>query len=180
MFPSRKKLRVQIPPSDNQLWAIGVVVVKWTYVEQLIKVFVHSFTDENNPNDPIRKEFDSTRSMQMRVDHWEKLAQERIRPEWRAQMLALINETRLLQDQRDKIVHGTWAGRDGEADGPFNWAKPGHDFSWALDFSGLMKVVMRIDHHQYAMMELAFQAYGARPETDFTIGTALRRIQISS
>jgi len=71
-----------------------MVVVQWTVIEEYIKIFVHAFTDENNANDPIRQVFDSTRSLQLRLDQWEELSRQHIQAEWLSRMLKLINEIR--------------------------------------------------------------------------------------
>ena len=96
MIPTsaRTKFKFQVTPSDRQLWAIGMVVVQWTVIEEYIKIFVHAFTDENNANDPIRQVFDSTRSLQLRLDQWEELSRQHIQAEWLSRMLKLINEIR--------------------------------------------------------------------------------------
>jgi hypothetical protein len=187
MIPTnaRKKFIFNVAPSDRQLWAIGMVVVQWTYIEQMVKVFVHSFTDENDAADPIREQFDSTRSMQIRLDQWEKLTKQYIQTSWQSPMLDLINEIRQVQDMRDKIVHGTWAGKEGggetsveEAHGAFSWGKPGHPFSWKLDYHGLLTVAQRIDKLHNDMFQFAFRAGGqTEPSEGFRVGLALRRIQ---
>jgi len=128
MIPTsaRTKFKFQVTPSDRQLWAIGMVVVQWTVIEEYIKIFVHAFTDENNANDPIRQVFDSTRSLQLRLDQWEELSRQHIQAEWLSRMLKLINEIRQLADQRDKIVHGVWSDKQNsdqigtEAHDPFS------------------------------------------------------------
>jgi hypothetical protein len=116
MIPTnaRKKFQFNVAPSDRQLWAIGMVSVQWTYIEQMVKVFVHAMTDENDPNDPVREQFDSTRSMQIRLDQWEELTRKHIQISWQHPILELIKETRQVQDMRDKVVHGTWGGKEAE------------------------------------------------------------------
>lgn len=181
---ARKKFQFNIAPSDRQLWAIGMVVVQWSSVEQMVKVFVHSFTDENESDDPVRKEFDLTRSLASRLDQWEKLTKQYVQADWLQPMLDLINETRHLADMRDKIIHGAWSDKENaltaahEAHGPFSWGKPGHPFSWKLDYGGILKVALRIDQLQYQMFQLALKASGVgNSGADFRIGSALRRLQ---
>jgi hypothetical protein len=186
MIPTnaRKRFSFNVVPSDRQLWAIGMVVVQWTSIEQMVKVFVHALTDENDANDPVRKKFDSTRPMQMRLDQWEELTKQSIQSIWQKPLLDLINQTRQVQDMRDKIVHGTWSDKENarnaseEAHGPFSWGKPGHPFTWKLNYQGILDVALRIDRLQREMFEFALKANGQEPPRgDFTIGSALRRIQ---
>lgn len=185
MIPTsaRTKFKFQVTPSDRQLWAIGMVVVQWTVIEEYIKIFVHAFTDENNANDPIRQVFDSTRSLQLRLDQWEELSRQHIQAEWLSRMLKLINEIRQLADQRDKIVHGVWSDKQNsdqigtEAHGPFSWGKPGHPFSWKLSYGDILGVALKMDQLQGAMFEFAFLASAVPHGDQFTFGSALRRIQ---
>jgi hypothetical protein len=187
MIPTnaRKKFQFNVAPSDRQLWAIGMVSVQWTYIEQMVKVFVHAMTDENDPNDPVREQFDSTRSMQIHLDQWEELTRKHIQISWQHPILELIKETRQVQDMRDKVVHGTWGGKEGEGEpsieeayGAFSWGAPGHPFSWKLDYQGILKVALRIDGLHHRMFQFAFGTVGeGGPTEGFTVGSALRRIR---
>jgi hypothetical protein len=96
MIPTnaRKKFNFNVAPSDRQLWAIGMVIVQWTAIEQMVKVFAYAFTDENDPNDAIRKKFDATRPMQARLDQLTELTKQLVQPSWQSPLLDLINETR--------------------------------------------------------------------------------------
>lgn len=180
---ARKKFQINVVPSDRQLWAIGMVVVQWTAVEQLVKAFVHACSDENNPDDSDRRKFDSTRSMQLRLDQWAELTATRIQQAWRRPIQDLISETRQVLDMRDKIIHGTWSEKENaqtvthEAFGPFSWGKPGSPFSWKLDYGGIIQVALRIDSLQKAMLDFALKANGTA-QAVFTVGQALRKIQL--
>ena len=184
---ARKKFNFNVAPSDRQLWAIGMVIVQWTSVEQMVKVFVHALTNENDPNDPVRRRFDTTRPMQARLDQLAELTKQLVQPSWQTPLLDLINQIRQVQDMRDKIVHGTWSDKENaqevstEAHGPFSWGKPGHPFSWKLDYQGILGVALRIDSLQKEMFDFAFRAAGqTQPAGDFTLGRALKKIQISA
>jgi hypothetical protein len=187
MIPTnaRKKFSSDVTPSDRQLWAIGMVIVRWTIIEQMIKIFVHAFTDENDPNDPVRRLFDSTRPMQLRLDQWEELSKAKLQSAWVGEMLDLIAEVRNLTDMRDKIVHGTWADAEKaktagvEAHGSFSWGKPGHSFSWKLTYGDILAVALRMDKLHTGMFNFALRASGVQRGEPFTVGSALRRIQIA-
>jgi hypothetical protein len=165
-----------------------MVSVQWTLIEQMVKVYVHSLTDESDPDDQIRKQFDSTRSMQMRLDQWEDLTKKHIQISWQNPLLDIINEIRQVQDMRDKVIHGAWSGKEGgsepsidEAHGPFSWGGPGHPFSWKLDYHGVLKVALRIDDLHRKMFQFAFSAAGQSGLSEgFTIGSALRRINLKA
>jgi hypothetical protein len=48
MIPTnaRKKFNFNVAPSDRQLWAIGMVIVQWTSIEQMVKVPVGLVNDQ--------------------------------------------------------------------------------------------------------------------------------------
>jgi len=173
MIPTnaRKKFSHNVPPSDRQLWAIGMVVVQWNAIEMWVRIFVSAFTEENNPDDPIRKILESTRSMSMKLDLWEELSRKHVKPEWLPEILKLITETRQVLDTRDKIVHGLWGDS-----GPFSWGRPGHPFKWNAIYGDILTVALRIDRLQSQMFELCFRASGVKDGDPFRASTALRRI----
>jgi hypothetical protein len=161
-----------------------MVVVQWTLVEEFVKIYIYSFTDENDADDPIRKQFDATRSMETRLDMWEELTKQQIQPAWQKPMLELVRDTRQLADSRNKIVHGVWGGKDNaktedltQAHGPASFGKPGTPFSWKLDYGGILAVALKVDNHHKAMTQFIFKTLGSNPPSGFRFGSALRRIQ---
>jgi hypothetical protein len=124
--------------------------------------------------------------MQARLDQFAELTKQLVQPAWQTPLLDLINKIRQTQDMRDKIVHGTWSDKENaqeittEAHGPFSWGKPGHGFSWKLDYQGILGVALRIDSLHKEMLEFAFRAGGqTQPTEGFRVGQALRQIQLS-
>lgn len=176
MMPSRKDFRFHVVPSDRQLWAIGMVVVQWSLVETMMTIFVHGITAED---ESAREKFDATHSSGPRLDQWQELTSKRVMEPWRTQILATINETRQVQELRDKIIHGTWADTENapvanpEAEGPFNRLPPHHPFKWKLTFGDIKKVALRIDALHHSMWQIAIAASGGKPST---IGGVLNRI----
>jgi hypothetical protein len=174
---ARKKFNFQVTPSNRQLWAIGMVAVQWAAVEQWMNFIVQGLTQ----NDTATKEtYEKTWSFSARLDIWELLADTKIIEPWRTQMLSLINETRQVQDQRDKIIHGTWGGEKNtdqvsqEAKGVFNLSKPHHPFDWKADYGTILKVALRIDRLQQSLFPF-FRTTAAKDEF-ITSTEALRRI----
>jgi hypothetical protein len=181
---ARKKFKRNVAPSDEQLWAIGMVCVLWSYVEQLVTAFVHGMTDQDDPHDPDRARFDTTRAMMARLEQWKQLTAERMEARWRDRLLPLINETRQLADLRDKIVHGTWSDKEnsstpptGEAHGAFSWGRPGKPFTWRLTYDDIVRIALRIDAHHSNLFSFCADAAGIEPgQPNFTVGNAVRRV----
>lgn len=185
MFTSaaRQKFRFQVTPSDRQLWAIGMVAVQWGAIEQFVKVFVHGLTNPDDAKDPARKLFDSTRPMHMRLSQWTTLTTERMNAPWRERLLPLINETRQVQDLRDKIMHGAWD--DNERSGPFDprdahgvfsWGQPRSPFSWKLTYGDILKVALRMEQLQVNLIAFCVDAGDKSLGQNPNCGDALRRI----
>jgi hypothetical protein len=178
MFDSaRKKFNFQVAPSNRQLWAIGMVAVQWSSIEQWMTVMVNGLTQNDQDT---RKQYNSTWSFSARIDIWEHLADTKIIEPWRQMMLALVNEVRQVQDMRDKIIHASWGGEKGEnpyqnqADKAFNWSKPHHPFNWKLDYGSILKVALRID--QLHLRFFPLMRTTAAADEFITSEEALRRI----
>ena len=150
MLPSKDKLNLKSPVmlTDNQLWAVGLVVATWTQVENWLKIVAHGLTAEGSPQ---RKEFDETLPFRTRLDLVKAMILDQLRSPYRQDFMPIITETRNCQYLRDKIVHNTWG--DSGSDTPtylFNWMKPDAVFDWKLDFGGIKTVAVRIDALAYS------------------------------
>jgi hypothetical protein len=175
VYPSRKKFQTQDLPSDPQLWAIGVIVVRWSSIESLTAAFILGLTDDETPE---RTTFETTWSWSARLEQLVGLATERLMQPWQNRILEILAEVRSVQDLRDKIVHSQWGGpQNKDFVGPdaqlFNWTKPQPTFSWNLSFGELMRIAYRIDNLQMAI----FNFYIGEKETTpaiVTLSDALR------
>jgi hypothetical protein len=129
VLPSRRKqFKFAMPPTDNELWAIGAIAVQWSQLETIIKAFVHALMDDADQ----RKAFDSTRAVDQRLDQWQATVEREILPEHLPRILALIRKVRDAKFQRDRVMHGTWTGDHVEApEGNINSAV----FHWATSLS---------------------------------------------
>jgi hypothetical protein len=179
---ARKKFKFQVEPSDRQLWAIGMVAVTWTAIEFMVTTQVHALTDTGSAE---RKAFDSTRSMDLRLDQWDELVRQKIIEPWQNTLRGLVNEARHVKDMRDKIIHGMWGGKQNdpklpdsgtEAHGAFRFGKPHAPFSWQLNYGDILKVALRIDTLQLNLFEFCFEAAEVKPGETFVFSDALKRI----
>jgi hypothetical protein len=174
MFPSRKKFRFHITPSDRQLWAIGIVAVTWTLLDNLLQVSASALAGDDKA---IKEQYDSVRSFKIRIDILKDLIETRMREPFRQQFLDLVTEIKNAQVLRDRIIHGSWGdnGRllidDPEARGAFNWLQPHPPFDWKLDYGKIKEVAERVD-------DLAFRwshaAISGEIGSDIKLSDALR------
>ncbi len=177
MFPSRKKFRYQVAPSDRQLWAIGMVVVQWSNLETLLSLTVQPLCANDTA---VALEFSSTRAFKLRMDLFETLVERKIRDPERTDLLSIILAVKNLQQQRDRIVHGNWGSEEGapidnpSATGAFKWAVPSKPFEWKLDFGRIVKVARDIDEVHARLFSFLVQAAGNPPQ--FLVSDALKRI----
>jgi len=184
MLPSRRKeLRFQLPPSNNELWAIGVVAVQWTHIEMYMLGFVHALIPDSSA--PERQVFDTTRAFDQRIDQWEVLIRRDIAEPHASNLLAVTQRIKNAQQMRDRIMHSTWSGKltpdneDLQARGVFNWSKPHARFEWNLDFGKLMYVARTLDAILIDILEKTgwTQLSATRPNQFTTLGDALQRIR---
>jgi hypothetical protein len=98
---------------------------------------------------------------------------------WRTELLAIIQATSGMQQERDRIVHGTWGRDERQYSTPdkvevFNWTGPKRRFDWMLTYADIRNVARKIDKINKAYFELLLNAAG-QPET-FLVSDALKRI----
>lgn len=179
VLPSRRKqFKFNMPPSDNELWAVGAIAVQWSQLETFITAFVHALTDKGTDE---RKVFDGTRAVDQRLNQWQALVEREILPEYRDRIIALIRRVKDAKFLRDRVMHGTWTGDHVETpDGVtssavFNWG-PRKPFEWDLDFGKLIKLALLIDGC-IAELIIDIGRIGATPEEFATLDDALQRIR---
>lgn len=183
-LPSRRKqFKFQLPPSDNELWAIGAIAVQWSQLEMFITVFVHALTEKDSNE---RKIFDSTRAVDQRINQWQAAVEREIPPQHQTAILTVIRKVKDAKFLRDRVMHGTWTGDHTEApDGlvnsaVFNWAlgtrKP---FEWNIDFGKLTKVALLIDAciHDLLVSARMFDESITRPDQFVTLDASLQHIR---
>lgn len=174
----RKKIRFQLPPSDNELWAIGVVAVQWSQVETFMVGFVHAMVPETSPD---RKSFDETYSFETRCEQWKNLIRDRIKEPSATQLSEVVRRVRNAQQMRDRIMHASWSGKltkdneDLSSKGVLNWSKPRSPFDWDIDFGKLMHVINTILVDLLSVTGWA-QLSAARPAQAVLLSDALRQI----
>jgi hypothetical protein len=179
-LPSRRKqFKFQMPPTDNELWAIGAVAVQWSQLETFITAFVHALVDSDSDE---KKVFDSTRAVDQRINQWQALVEREILSQHQPPILAVIRRIKDAKFLRDRIMHGTWTGNHTEApegitnSAVFNWGISRKQFEWDLDFGKLMKVALLIDDCIQGVLA-STGLFGIAPDTNVTLGDALQRIR---
>jgi hypothetical protein len=150
----RKEFFFHIEISDNQLWAVGMVVVQWGLIEQLITIITHALVGDDTAK---RDGFNKTWAHAKRIAMMEELASAKLREPFLSQFQSFVAEIKNIQDIRDKIVHGSWGheGDDAKKNPPDpnnpqassvgHFGPPHAPFKWRASFGELQKVVKRID-----------------------------------
>jgi nucleoside-diphosphate-sugar epimerase len=169
MFPSRKKFQVNVVPSDRQLWAIGLITVQWSHLEMLIKVYMHALA-----TDDARKQFDVTLNTKVRLRQLRDVVTERVTQPYQGEILSLIDRITGMQQERDRVIHGTWADEGvGTPERTFDYGKPRKPFEWKLTYGELVEIALKIDALNVQLLDYAFKL--RTQDDDFTLGDALRR-----
>src|SRR5258708_3840728 len=183
MFPSRKKFRFQVVPSDRQLWAIGMVAVQWSLCEGHIKALAHGLYGED---EAARSEFDQMLVFKHRHRMMRDLVDRKIMEPFRTDLLAIIDRMCSLAGERDKIIHGTWSSNNPppaipDEPGPFDeatevsgTAKPKPGFEWKLTYERIIDTAVKIDAVSFDLLN--YLAHVAGKPSQFLMSDALRRI----
>lgn len=176
MITARNKLRFQIAPGDRQVWAIGMVAIQWTLIENWVGSLGHGLT-EITGDTQAREQFDQTRAFSSRLEQVEALAEMHLQPAAWATLKALFIRIKDAKFMRDRIIHGSWSGTpSGQQLSTFNWLKPRQPFEWKLDYSGIVKVVRLIDDLANGLFMFAVNNAGGKTN-NITLQDALRHTQ---
>jgi hypothetical protein len=182
MFPSRKKFRFQVTPSDSQLWAIGMVAVQWSLLEGHLKA-AHGLCGDDAAT---REKFDQTLVFRLRLRMVRDLIDRTIMEPFRNDLIAIIDRTGALALERDRIIHGTWSsskpppakpdepGPLDEATEVSGSANPKPAFEWKLTYERLLETARKIDSLHGELMNYLARIVGNPPT--FLMSDALRRI----
>jgi hypothetical protein len=149
----KKNFAFQMPPTDNELWAVGAVAVHWSQLETLLHFFMQGLLGKDSESFGV---YAKTRAMDQRLAQIEAAIDKEIIEPQRSALLNTLQKIKNAQYMRDRIMHDTWAGtpksdQDAGKNSVFNWIKPRQPLDWNLDFGSIVKVAKLIDQ---ALIEL--------------------------
>lgn len=128
----------------------------------------------------VVREFEQTRSMQIRLDMAQQAISTKLAPPYDKEMLDLLRQARDCQQMRDRIVHGAWSGSsddpitDPQAGSVFNWLKPRHSYEWKLNFAKIKDVAVRIDGLSYQWLTACLKDAQPQAHGGITLRGALQ------
>jgi hypothetical protein len=147
-FFAKTGLHVEPLPSNEELWAIGLVAYLWNIYSNHITEWGMILTR----TDPAaRRVFSETIGLKQRTRLVRELIRRNAKPEYRKQWIDIVDRGGSLQIQRDKIVHGDWAytaATDTKPEGPkFLWDhfKAKGDYVWKLNYETIFETAKKID-----------------------------------
>ena len=158
MLPSRKKFRFDVPPTDRQIWAIGMVTVQWSALEMWTRSFVHALNGQGY------RQFRDT-------------VLQKVKPAYQHALLAIIDRITGLQQERDRIVHGAWADTGPETPiSVFHFGKPRKPFDWRLNFGQIVDVASKIERLSCELVDYAMKHLPKPTPAQFSFADALQYI----
>lgn len=104
-FYTKTGLHVEPAPSNEELWATGLVAYLWNIYANHITEYGMALT---RADPAARKVFLETIGLKQRTRLVRELIRRYAKPEYQKQWTDLINRGGSLQIQRDKIIHGDW------------------------------------------------------------------------
>ena len=143
----KKHFRFQMPPKDNELWAVGAVAVHWSQLETLLHFFMQVLLGKDSDEFKV---FASAGAMEKRLELIKIAVERHVMDPERGIIIGLIDKTKNAKYMRDRIMHDTWAGspksdQDVGKVSVFNWIKPREPLDWNLDFGSIVRVAQLID-----------------------------------
>lgn len=174
MLPSRKKFRFDVPPTDRQIWAIGMVTVQWSALEMWTRSFVHAL---NGQDAEAIKRFDETLVSKQRYRQFRNAVLQKVKPAYQHALLAIIDRITGLQQERDRIVHGAWGDTGPETPiSVFHFGKPRKPFDWRLNFGQIVDVALKIERLSCDLVDYAMKHLPKPTPAQFSFADALQYI----
>jgi hypothetical protein len=171
---NRAGFKIGVLPSDNILWAIGMIAYQWSALENDLDVWlgVAGIT-------PPSRAAGQRASFKERARLFRQTVEERAAEPARSQLLAIIDRTTGMQAERDKIIHRNWGAPDGERLNDIRnfqfGGKKGID-DWRITYAKLREIALKIDELRADLYQLVFR-YGKRADAEgFLQSNAWRRI----
>jgi hypothetical protein len=147
-FYIKTGLQIEPIPTNEDIWAIGLVAYLWGIYEAHLHSYGMLLTRHDKD---ARRIFKETIGLRQRHRMVRVLIRRNAKSEYHKEWTNLINRGGSLQIQRDKIIHGNWASlmsKDGKPAGkPFI-----HDamerkgkYKWTVDYNGIFETARQID-----------------------------------
>jgi hypothetical protein len=176
MRPHRPFLKIQIPATEEELWALGVVVYVWTALENDLDLWVYMAHGQKVPTGEGGKHL----GFRARVKLLKRMVQEKVTPPIRERFLDTIDGVLEAQDKRDRLLHWMWAeGEEGQLSAA-DWKQPKPTKDGyprreiKISMGQLMELAQRIDRNRASLAEIMFQN-GAVKE-GYLLSTAWKNI----
>ncbi|MCO6409894.1 hypothetical protein [Hoeflea alexandrii] len=150
MFPSRKKFKFQVTPSDRELWAIGMVAMQWSLLEAWVSTLVQGLAQHDE--DALAR-FNTTHSLEGRLETWKELTKEKMQEPYCSRMLRLHQRAVDTKQMRDRIIHGIWSSNDPVAT-TIQGGAPKHPFKWSPKFDKIKETAERIDNLMMDILQM--------------------------
>ncbi len=175
MIVSRKGFYFNVPPGDRQLWAIGMVVVQWSALENLLTGVANGIlaNDEN-----ARKIYEETRVTKLRLDMLHTHVDQRVVDPARERLIGIIGRAKEMQAERDKIVHGAWTAPfedEPEHASAFSFGGARRPFEWKLTFGRLVEIARKIDKLQADLLQIIMSFKPKDEPGGFAMRSALQQ-----
>lgn len=147
-FFTKTGLHLEPIPSNEELWATGLVTHLWTIWENHLTEYGRVLT----MHDPAaRKVFRKQKSLKTKARMVREMILYKVKPEYRTAWISLVNRGGSLQIQRDRIVHWDWTIRVSDTSqqtGPkvvSDWFRGQSHIAQHMDYDSIFGIARQID-----------------------------------
>ncbi len=165
-LPKRPQFKFEPSPSDNEIYGIGLVTLKWAMLEQYLDLCIHTLTGQA---------FDSGRGQRAtfaeRAAALNDAAGARLQRRWHEAISASTGYALSIKIDRDHVVHGLWSLDDRGELGIVNAVK-GRLLARRLDYGKLKDIAGKIDEAHYKLIKVAEDAAREYNLVEFTLTDA--------
>jgi hypothetical protein len=149
-FYIKTGLHIEPIPSNEELWATGLVAHLWNIYSNHLTEYGNVLTRTDQAS---RRVFRETIGIKQRVKLVRALIRRYAKPEYHKQWIDIIDRGGSLQIHRDKIVHGDWGGAPYDVATKeivgvkhlYDHFQQKGDYTWKLDYDAIFNVAKQID-----------------------------------
>jgi hypothetical protein len=162
--------------SNEVIWATGLVARLWTGIEHEIALLGDVLTSYDARSKTI---FHNQRGTKRRIRTVRALVRRKVQLRHQRELLSIIDRISSMQQQRDRIIHGSW-GRflDGPDQTPFltEHKPPFETYKWDATYNIIFAVAHKIDRILIDLQDLRIRHFEANDDPTIFSHVTLRRI----
>lgn len=157
----RSGFKFDLPLSDEDIWAVGMVTVQWANLENFIDLWL----DHAN-GAPPKTDTGGLISFKNRIRFLKEIIKRDVHnASYQIYLTELLNRILGIQDERDKVVHHIFSGSPENTNQTlFEWRRKSRIAEQSVNFEKLKRIALKIESAFMEIPDFLMKAGGVQPE----------------